>query len=350
MTRPVVDQDVPDMLGMQSTAARIIVGFYSLTYLMIAIVSREGIESFEPVLLAVLVVSLGAITLIRIPGDPLPLCPTLALTAIGPVASALVLGELPIPVENPMQTWPLSAATAIFAFMGVRGRAGFAWLGMASMMTTCAVWSALTGQGVAHGLAISVINVAPLLMATFFGLTIRPSAGAIFRLREQTTRRVAAEAADSAVLEERDRQLGRLDELARPLLERIGSGAELDEDERLACRLLEAHLRDLLRAPGLSDPAVDAAARAARGRRVEVIMLDDGALDGADEAARDRFLAAVAEELATVSDGAVTVRVLPPGRTSMATVLVNSEDGVRRMEFGHDGHPAATEISVQSER
>ncbi|TQF69459.1 hypothetical protein FK531_09795 [Rhodococcus spelaei] len=333
------------MVGMQSVAARLLVSFYSLTFLVVAAASSEGITAYGPMLLAVVIVTVGAVALVRVPGDPLPLYPTLAMTAIGPVACALVLGVLPIPVSSPLQMWPLGAVTAIYAFMGVRGRTAFAWLGMVATITTCVVWSTLTGQGAAHGLAISVINLAPLLMATFFAFTIRPSALAVFRLREQTTRRIAAEAADTAVLEERDRQLSRLDELARPQLERIGSGDNLDEDERLACRLLEAHLRDLLRAPGLSDPAVDAAARAARGRGVEVILLDDKAMDHSSADTRARFLGSVAAELTSATDGAVTVRVLPPRRASMATILVSGADGVRRTEFDHAGRPAAVPVA-----
>ncbi|GAA4482262.1 hypothetical protein GCM10023094_31870 [Rhodococcus olei] len=333
------DYDARTLIGMRSPAANAIVVFYSATFLLLAVVSRDGVSSFWPIAVAVAAVSVGAVAIVRAPGDPLPMRPTWALTALGPVAVALVLGVLPIPVSSPLQTWPLGAVTAIYAFLCVRGRPGFAWLGMLSTITTCVVWATLTGQGPAHGLVMSVINLAPLLMATFFAYTIRPSARAIFTLREQTTRRAAAEAADSAILEERDRQLRRLDEQARPLLARIAAGDALSADERLACRLLEAHLRDSVRAPALTDPAVVAAARSARGRGVEVILLDDHAMDHATAEARRRFLDSVAEELFAAEAGAVTVRILPPGRDATATILCSTADSVRRVEFGSDGRP-----------
>ncbi|MFF0815276.1 hypothetical protein ACFYVR_09000 [Rhodococcus sp. NPDC003318] len=332
-------RDVQSLIGMHGPAADSIVAFYSATFLMLAVVSREGVDVFWPVVLAVVIVSLGAVALVRIPGDPIPIRPTWALTAVGPVSCALVLGVLPIPQANPMQTWPLAASTAIYAFMGVRGRPGYAWLGMLSMIVTCVVWTTLTGQGAALGLGMTAINLAPLLMATFFAFTLRPSARQIYTLRDQTTRRVAAEAADSAILEERDRQLRRLDEQARPLLARIAAGEPLDADTRLACRLLEAHLRDSVRAPSMADPVVVAAARTARARGVEVILLDDRAMDTAPTDAQRRFLDSVAAELTSARDGRVTVRILPPGRAAMATILSSYTDSIRRSEFGHDGRP-----------
>lgn len=332
-------RDIRALIGMKSPAARAIVMFYVATAGLLAVSSREGISEFWPVALAVLVVSLAAVTLVRVPGDPMPPGATWLLTACGPVACGLVLAVVPIPVATPLQTWPLGAVTAIYAFMGVRGRTGYAWLGMVATIVTCVVWATLTGQGAAHGLGMSVINLAPLLMSTFFAYTVRPAARDIFALRARTTRRVTAEAVDAAILEERDRQLRRLDAQARPLLERIASGEVLTDDERLACRLLEAHLRDSVRAPALSDPAVIAAAHCARARRIEVDLLDDGGLDTAPAPARRELLDHLARELAESEEGSITIRVLPPGRAVIATLLCTCSKGVRRVEFGPDGQP-----------
>lgn len=343
-------RDVRALIGMTSPAARAMVTLYAAASALMAVMSREGVIAFWPIAVALLVVVLGAVALIRVPGDPIPLGDSVALAATGPAACTLVLGVLPVPIASPLQLWPLGAVTAIYAFMGVRGRPGFAWLGMLATITTCVVWSTATGQGAAYGLAMSVINVAPLLMSTFFALTLRPAARKIFALRAQTTRRAAAEAADSAILEERDRQLRRLDELARPILEHIAAGEPLDEDQRIACGLLEAHLRDSVRAPALSDPGVVAAARGARARGVEVILLDDGGMDAAAPDARRRFLGSVTDVLSGTDRGAVTVRVLPPGRAAMATVLSSTPQGVRRTEFGPDGNAVARSDRPDQER
>ena len=336
------DQDVRALIGMQSPAARGLVAFYAATFALLAVASRDGIDTFWPVALGVAVVSMCAVILVRMPGDPLPLGSTWALTASGPVTCALVFSVLPVPVTSPMQTWPIAAVTVLYTFMGVRGRTWYAWLGLAATILTCVVWTTLTGRGAVAGVAMSIINLAPLAMSAFFAYTVRPSAADIFALREQTTAQVAAEAADTAVLDERDRQLRRLDAQARPLLDRIASGDPLSDDERLTCRLLEAHLRDSVRAPALIDPAVVDAARAARARGVEVILLDDHAADDADDATRRRFLDHVATELNAAGTGTVTVRVLPPGRAAMATILCSTDADTRRVEIGPDGRPVDT--------
>ncbi|SDD14612.1 hypothetical protein [Rhodococcus tukisamuensis] len=339
MTRGIGDPR--ELLGMRSPAATLIVWFYALTFALLAVVSHDGVSAFWPLPVAVLVVTCGAVALIRIDGDPLPIPATLVLAAIGPVSCALVLSVLAAPgsIPHQAQAWPLGASTVIYTFMCVRGRTWYAWLGFAATTGIFVAWSIQIGQSAGHGVTVSTINLPPLLMATFFAYKLRPDAQATFELREQTTRRVAAEAADSAMLEERDGQLRRLDELARPLLERIRTESDLNADERLACRLLEAYLRDTLRAPALADAPVSAAARAARTRGVEVILLDDRGMDTAPAEVRDRFLTAVADELDAARDGAVTVRVLPPGRKAAATVLANSGNAVRRIEFGPDGLP-----------
>lgn len=343
MTADAESQDVRALLGMHTAAARFIIAFYAFTYTVVAISSDRGIRSMWPIAIAVVLLTFGAILLVAVPGDPLPAPAALALAATGPVAVALVFPMLPVPIANPLQTWPLGAATALYTFMCVRGRTLWAWSGFIGMVGACVVWAVATGQGAVHGATMSVINLAPLLMSTFFAYTIRPAAGAIFRLRKQSTTRTEATAAASAVLDERDAQLRRLDVLARPLLEKIASGETLTDDQRLACQLLEAHLRDTLRAPALAHPAVTTAARAARGRGVEVVLLDDRGMETAAAPVQDLLVRSVAARLDAVSAGSVTARILPPGRHLLATVLVSSGADVNRVEFGHDGHPVAPE-------
>ena len=75
---------------------------------------------------------------------------------------------------------------------------------------------------------------------------------------------------------------------------------------------------------------------ATRNRGVEVVLLDDHGMDGADPAVRDRIHASIVRELTAITRGKVTIRILPPRRTAMATMLVDTED-VRRIEFDHNG-------------
>ncbi|MGJ5671710.1 hypothetical protein QLG13_28075 (plasmid) [Rhodococcus aetherivorans] len=305
---------------------------------VLAYTFRDGIDPYWPVALAVVIAGVGALSLVTVPGDPLPLATTIALASIGPGTLAMVLAALPVPLTHQWQIWPLSAATAIYTFMCVRGRTLAAWIGFLLMIGVCIAWAAATGQGGLYGLSISVINFAPVLMSTFFALTIRPMARTIFELRERSLHNAAVEAAAETVMRERDAQLGRLDTLARPLLDRIATADELDEADLLECTLLEAQLRDSLRAPALTTDRVTAATRAARSRGVEVTLFDEQGLDEAPNEIRDRLLEAIITEIDATRTGSITVRVLPPGRSNLATVLASADTGTRRIEFDQNGY------------
>lgn len=336
-------EDVRGLLGLRTTAARVVVAGYVATSALVAWSTLPpGGVWFE--FAAWVVVSIGAVGLVRVPGDPLPTLATAYLTLSGPIAINLIFAVAPVPIDGLLQLWPLAASTAIYTYMCVRGRTVWAWIGMATVLASCMLWAERTGQDAAYGLSMSAINLAPLLMATFFAWTIRPAAREIFALRRQATLRAAAEATATAVLDERDAQLTRLDELARPLLERITGANPLTEQERLDCQLLEAHLRDTLRAPILAVPQIGAAARAARARGVEVVLLDDHALDTAPGEVQDRVITAAADTLTKAHSGTLTIRILPPGRNVLATILHSTPDDIVRLEYGHDGHPLTARL------
>lgn len=326
---------------MNSVSARWTVLVFFATYTLIATTASAGVKSLVAVEFAVVIVSVAAGALVAWPGDPLPVRVATAIAAAGPIATAVVLWQLPVPPHNALQPWPLSASTALFAFICVRGRTTAAWAGMTATVAVCVAWTWSTGQGAVTGISMSVINYAPLAMATFFALTFRPVAKAVFELREQSRRRAAENAATIAALDERDSQLERLGVLARPLLMRIAAGDRLDPEERAACGLLEAALRDGLRAPGLIDEWVQQAARAARQRGVHVVLLDDGGLEAAGADAGRRVRSEVAAALDAARSGTVTARILPAGRTTLASVLSSGDSADLRREIGFDG----TELS-----
>ncbi|KAB2583428.1 hypothetical protein BS297_20710 [Rhodococcus erythropolis] len=335
--------DVRELLGLRTIAAKTVVTAFVATFALVAwSTNPPGGGWFE--FAAWIVVSIGAVGLIGVPGDPLAAPATAYLTLSGPIAVNLIFVVVPVPIDGLLQLWPLAASTAIYTYMCVRGRTVWAWIGMAAVLASCILWAERTGQSAAYGLSMSAINLAPLLMATFFAWTIRPAAREIFALRRQATLRIAAEAADTAVLDERDAQLTRLDDLARPLLERITDADPLTGQERLDCQLLEAHLRDTLRAPTLAVPHIAAEARAARTRGVEVILLDDHALDTASEEVRDRVIAAAADALITAHSGSLTIRILPPDRDVLATILHSTREVIVRVEYDPDGQPLAPRI------
>ncbi|WP_207837889.1 hypothetical protein [Williamsia soli] len=328
--------DIRELLGSRTTVALITTGAFIATYGLVAVTTSPP-GSFWHEFAAWLIISLAAVTLVTAQGDPLPTPPAILLAGSGVVAANLVFLVIDPPVAG-LQLWPLTAATAVYTYMFVRGRALWGWIGMIGVVSSCMLWAERNGLGYLIGLQTSMVNLAPVVMATFFVWRIRPAVRQIFELREQATLRVAAEAADKAVLEERNRRLIQLDDLARPLLERLAGSDPLTEEDRLTARLLEAHLRDTLRAPALATPAISAAINATRSRGVEVVMLDDSGLDHKPDSVRKRLLDSVRDALDGADTGTLTIRVLPPHRDALLTILHSTPESVTRLEFGHDGN------------
>ncbi|GAC58815.1 hypothetical protein GOHSU_53_00170 [Gordonia hirsuta DSM 44140 = NBRC 16056] len=330
--------DIRELLGLSTPAATILVAGFVVTFGLIAVVAAPQ-GALVAGLLAWVLVGTAALLLVRSQGDPLPVPVTAAIAAAGPIAGVLVFPNLPGEVEYPLQFWPLPATTALGTFLCVRGRTGSGWLSMLLVSIVCWIWAASSGYGTGPAVVMSGLNLAPMLMATFFALTIRPAARDLFELRQEGVAAAVAEASHNAHLEERDRQLVVLDERARPYLERLARPESLTPDERRACTLAEARLRDSLRAPILDSPALVEAVWRARLRGVEVILLDDRGLDDADQQVRERICAAVVEAVEGIQAGTVTVRVLPPGRPVRVTVVQICGDRVSRREFDQRGAP-----------
>ncbi|MGC4989844.1 hypothetical protein [Nocardia salmonicida] len=333
-------RDIRALLGMDTQWAWFLAGFFLVAETALACTSWRYMDSRWPVVVSLVIVAAVTITLLRVRGDPLPALTTAALAASIPATAFLTLTNMALPQSTSSQLWTFGSGTVTATFLCVRGRTLAAWCGMLAMIATTAAWAARTDQGAVHGVAISIINLGPLLMATFFAYTLRPAAHAIFQLRAESTKQAGAEAAAAALLAERLAQTDRLDRLVRPLLETLASPAPMTTDTAEECRLVEAYLRDTLRAPALATGDVIVAARDARRRGVEVILVDDHGLDDAAADIHARLLAAVTDALDTAQGGSIHIRILPPHRQVLATLVANHpRTGISRIEFDPTGRP-----------
>lgn len=335
-------RNVRELLGLTGAVPAVLVTFFIVTYAVVGYsTARPGALWIEAV--AVILVSVAAIALAFTDGDPMPLGVTLAVGLAGPVATGLVFTTLPADAHTYLSAWPLSATTALAFYSCVRGRTGFAWASLLLAMLICVVWAGLVGLGFGYGVMFSAVNAAVQLMGTFFAMVIRPVAHRVFALQEVRTAAAVAQAAHDAVFDERERQLVRLDARARPLLERLAMPTALTSEEQRTCALVEAQLRDAIRAPSFDEHTVADEVWRARSRGVEVVLLDDRGLDDATAEVRTRLIGAVAEALAAAESGTVTVRVLPPGRVVLATILHAFGERVERVEIDLNGELLAVD-------
>ncbi|MVU76831.1 hypothetical protein GPX89_06165 [Nocardia sp. ET3-3] len=323
-----------DLLGLRGSAA------WLFLLILEAVIALYMLRNFghAPLWAAfaslVLMLSAGALVT-AIPVDPLPIPVALYAAAAPPLATALTVITPDHAVNDTV--WSAFASSYVLAVLVLRGRIRTAWVGVTAVAAVLVVIGLIGGHLRPSTLIGSLVPIGTITAISVFTAVMRPMQRSLRVLREDAMMRAAAEATMAAADSERTRQLARLDRVARPILERIAEGAELTAAEREECRLLEAELRDGLRAPQLVTDELSGAARGARGRGVEVILLDDGGFAGVPEWVRKRVIDAATKELDAINAGRITVRVLPLGRHVLATVLATGPDEDRRTEIDTDG-------------
>lgn len=325
--------------GQRSTMVTIIVvALATDAAVMIRSVRLAGIPLSPTLFLAAALLTAATVVVVLDPGVPIGKSSAVFAAAAGPVATLIVGDQVTAQLDARTSMWTAYTAGVMLALLVLRGRNLLAWAG------TGATWLAVVvaAGGASTAFVQGVVPLVNVVIAAAFAAILRPTLRSLHALEADSTTRAAQQARLDAQKAERKRQLDRLDLRARPMLERIASAVPFRPEEREECRLLEAELRDELRAPQLSTTELLAAARAARRRGVEVMLLDDGGLAGASRALRDLVRDIAVRELDNTDRGHVTVRVLPPGRRNLATVLVDADDRNRRTEIDAAGTVTAT--------
>ena len=319
-----------------------VVTVLSLVHVFLAVGTRNDVTVFWPsaVALAVYVAALPAA--VRNPGPQLTPRAMWLVAATPAVLALLVSWQLPTDRWPGYASWHLGAGAFLVFFLALGYRWVAAWAGFAGMVAVTAAWVLTTGQQWPTLLALVVSHVVLMGLGTVVGLSVRRSDLTIRRLIAEDEARSVAEAGRAARAAERGRYQAELDHATRPVLERLAAGESLTAPERAELAVLEAELRDRLRSTVLATPVLARAATTARRRGVRVELLDDGSLAGSDTDELDAVLGPVAQILAGVDAGEVVVRILPPGRPDLVTVVVDGPQGWRRTTFAADGTRRST--------
>ncbi|GGC63695.1 hypothetical protein IEU95_11915 [Hoyosella rhizosphaerae] len=334
--------NTPALVGLHTYGALVIAGVWTLTESVRAIVTGAASRAPAWWVLSIVALTVCSVMLLRPTTDPLPMRTTLLVAGLPTLGAFTNIAMLESPSSfglYDMWTWPVG--TIILCFLVLRGRALMAWAGQLLLSGTVLSWWWLTGpvesQVTDSGQEFSW-NLSFLAVCTVLGVAMRRQVTIINELRDTTASVEIHRELAAARTAERDRELVYLNATARPLLERIVDSDSLSDADRIEISLVEAQLRDRIRARGLvRGPLVDAV-REARLRGVTVVLLDDGGVDALPESHREltrqRMTALLLRELEKATEGTtVTARILPPGRALVATVLCLSESGVRRHEI-----------------
>ncbi|MBF6543403.1 ATP-binding protein [Nocardia brasiliensis] len=319
--------DIRVFLGIRTPGAAVVTVLYLLGITALAIMSTHG-PLGRPAIAGLLLYAAMAATFLTTPRDPLAPWAVGAAT-FGPLGAATALWDMD-PLHSPEQLWPASATAAIYALLMLRGRATVAWLGQGSVVVISAVWAQSNGFPLLPLFISRLADFAPLIGCAAFAAMVRPRLHAIVELRHHALQLMRQEVAAHTAVNERRSQLKHFDTITRPLLSRIAGNEPLRSDERRNCLLVEARLRDSLRGGILSAPALAQSIQDARERGVEVLLYDDHGADGCTPADHESIFAAVVAELAVVGVGQVVIRIPPPGRDILATIVIRTPGGTRR--------------------
>lgn len=328
--------DVASIVRLNDWAGRVVLAFYGVGTTIVALLNLRGyiIPGLAVVSLILLWFALGILA--RPDRDPFGMRSTLAIVSIVAVVTALSCWNI-ADVEHPgYTTWPLGAMTFLLFVLALRGRRGWAWVGFALLAAVSIVTGVFSDQD-----GLMVINdvarqSGTLLLGTLFALVLRRSSQTITAIQSNQLTRTTVAAASAAATRERAAQNARLERDARPALERILQPQPLSADEQQHFSLLEATLRDGIRASGFSSERIAEATRAARQRGLTVVLLDDRGGELVD-GERDIVEAALLEQLTGTAEGAITARLSPLDREELATIVIEEGGQYRRVVVTHDG-------------
>ena len=241
-----------------------------------------------------------------------------ALVAFGAVATAVVASVgISYGHTDPYATWYVGGMGALLGVLAARGQATLAWL--AAVLVAAAVYFE-GGLG-----ELGEVGLEGMLILIAAGqATARAVIRADREVDELQKTEIAAEAAiisAKASGTERRKRLQHVLKEALPALSSISANNWDSEGHgREELRQLEAGLRDDIRGRDLVNDEVRLAAKLARQRGVEVVLLDEGGLAGSSRVDIENILGKVAKAIESVNSGKIVVRS-PLGERWLVTVI-----------------------------
>jgi hypothetical protein len=273
--------------------------------------------------------ALAAVLLTSLTDDPLPLRAAVPV-ALLPVATAATL----LPQLDPLRpdlAWLLQIGCYLGGLLVVRGRAALAiGAGLVALLLVL-VWAHAWRANGAQVMALIALPIGAYAVGV---LWCRLLATSVRAMRSHGTAEAHAALAEAASREAAAQVAGEMRAIAAeaaPLLDRIAAGGTLTAEERTEARVLEARLRDRIRARALAQPPLVDACDRARRAGTDVLLLDDSP---APLTLPTPVLQRIADLVGPLAGGRVAVRVLPPGREAMVTVLIERGAAVRSESVG----------------
>lgn len=221
--------------------------------------------------------------------------------------------------------WTLGAGTLMACGLLMQRRLGVAWATVGFLFVTTSAWAWVYGRPFALAILMAAGQFTAL---TFWTVMVAWSTSAVYELT--LSDRVRMQIAGERLMNEGVRaavskSLRSVSQRAAPLIEPIAAGEPLSEHIRTEARILEAELRDDIRAASFSNTPVAQAAREARRRGVEVVLLDDSVDGSIPLEVPNLFIEQAVRVLGSSQSGRVVVRLQPTGSQDIGTIVSAQE-------------------------
>ena len=241
-------------------------------------------------------------------------------------------------------SWCTGAGNDLSCGLLMRGRPVYAWAGSAATTLATAYWVISTGR--------PLLMIFTYMLGHYFTLA---SWYGVAHLSTRATTQIAATQRETARLqaqqhahEEADRimtsRMASVRQRVTPLLTQIANGRAPTSELRSQAYLLEAELRDEIRAPFFTGTSIVTSAHAARRRGTEVILLDDsGDSTAIDGQVRTNAVNYVTKLLDLTQSNRVVIRLNPPRRPTLLTIVTDDT----RYRLDRQGELIAESAGVQ---
>lgn len=333
---------------MESAGARAIAAGLVLVH-FILLVYECAVHSYwhwPPAALSFIALLLPAVLLLKT--WPYALLPRwvaqLTVVVIGAV-NFLVLPQIITTGWPGYASWCTGAGNDLSCGLLMRGRPVYAWAGSAATTLAIIYWVFSTGRPLFMNFTY--------MLAHYFTLA---SWHGVAHLSTRATTQIAATQRETARLqaqqrahEEADRimtsRMASVRQRVTPLLTQIADGKAPTPELRSQAYLLEAELRDEIRAPFFTGTSIVASAQAARRRGTEVILLDDsGDTTTIDDRTRANAVNYVTKLLNITQSNRVVIRLNPPRRPTLLTIVTDDT----RYQLDRQGTPMTEGVGMGS--
>ena len=313
--------------SMESAGARAIAAGLALVHFILVVYecAAHSYWHWPPAALSFIALLLPAALLLKTwPDALLPRWVAQLTVVVIAAVNFLVLPQIITTGWPGYASWCTGAGNDLSCGLLMRGRPVYAWAGSAATTLATAYWVISTGR--------PLLMIFTYMLGHYFTLA---SWHGVAHLSTRATTQIAATQRETAQLqaqqrahEEADRimtsRMASVRQRVTLLLTQIADDKAPTPELRSQAYLLEAELRDEIRAPFFTGTSIVTSAQAARRRGTEVILLDDsGDNTTIDDRVRANAVNYVTKLLDLTQSNRVVIRLNPPRRPTLLTIVTD---------------------------